>query len=575
MNNSMDATVFANYPQQPHGGRLVRRVLTGAALAEETKRAQTLPTIMVDLEAVITLEMIATGVLSPNEGFMNEADYRSVLDEGRLANGVVWPVPLSFAPAGNRNAAVVRNLKTGDDVALTGENGEPVAILHVEDIFPYDKNHRAKALFGTTNRAHPGVDAIFRRMGDVALGGKISLLKRVHWGPFEALRLEPIDTWRMFYEEHKFRTTAGFITGANPLHRGHEYIHRNSLEEIDGLLLQPLVEMAKREYTRHEYRMLAYKAVLDTYYPKDRAILSPLRVTYIFAGPREAVLHALIMKNYGCTHALIGRDHAGIGDFYDKYASHTIFDEFPPEELGIDVRLFHEVFYCTRCSNHATAKTCPHDEQYRIGISGTAIRETLRRGIMPPKEVCRPESSRIAMQGIQPKGVDAHNRSIYHVGATVRGMFPYYQGFERLGGAPRAQQLEIADLTEADLLKANQDVRENADRIYRDIYTEYSYAGEVLRDLQPRWVSEARDTMRAQQEMVIADLREKVAQAPDTADDEYMYQDKTEATRELEVAERMMDDLPTALHDDELEYRTWNPLPYGRYRGDDDPSDLD
>lgn len=571
----MNVEDFSRYPQQPHGGRLVNRVLSGQELTDATERARSLPGIMVDLEAVITLEMIATGVLSPNEGFMNEADYRSVLDNGRLANGVVWPVPLSFAPAGHRNSEVVNATKPGNDVALTDENGEPVAILHVEDIFPYDKKHRAQALFGTTDRAHPGVDSIFRRMGDVALGGKITLLKRVHWGPFEALRMEPADTWKLFYEEHQFRTTAGFITGANPLHRGHEYIHRNALEEIDGLLLQPLVEMAKREYTRHEFRMLAYKAVLDTYYPKDRAMLSPLRVTYIFAGPRETVLHALIMKNYGCTHALIGRDHAGIGDFYDKYASHTIFDEFTPEELGIDVRLFHEVFYCTRCASLGTVKTCPHNEQYRVGISGTAIRETLRRGIMPPKEVCRPESSRIAMQGIQPKGVDAHNRSIYHVGATVRGMFPYYQGFERLGGAKRDHELVVSDLTETDLLRANQDVRENADRVYRDIYQEYSYAGEVLRDLQPAWVSEARDLMRKQQQLVIADLTEKVANAPESASDEYMYQDKAEAQRELDAAQQILRDMPTSLHKEDIAYRTWNPLPYGRYRGDDDPADLD
>jgi len=397
----------------------------------------------------------------------------------------------------------------------------------------------------------------------------------VHWGPFEKLRLEPKDTWPLFYEEKKFRTVAGFITGANPLHRGHEYIHRNALEEIDGLLLQPLVEMAKREYTRHEFRMLAYRSVLDTYYPKGRSILSPLRVTYIFAGPREAVLHALIMKNYGCTHALIGRDHAGIGDFYDKYASHTIFDEFAPEELGIDVRLFHEVFYCTRCASLGTIKSCPHDEQYRIGISGTAIRETLRRGIMPPKEICRPESSRIAMQGIQPKGVDNFQRSIYPVGVTVRGMFPHYLNHERLGGQKRSTPADVSELTEADLLRANQDVRENADRIYRDIYAEYSYAGEVIRDLQPDWVTKARDTMRSQQEMVISDLREKVEQAPDSASDEYMYQDAKEAARELEVAEKILSDLPGSLHAEELAYREWNPLPYSRYRGDDDPADID
>ncbi len=566
----MDQERFDNYPQQPHGGKLINRVLTGEERDRELERAKSLPTIMVDLEAVITMEMIATGVLSPNEGFMKQADYKSVLNKGRLANGVVWPVPLSFAPTGERNKQIIDSLSVGDEVALADESKEPVAILKIEDIFAYDKNERASHLFGTTDRNHPGVDAIFRRMGDVSLGGPITLLRRVDWGPFEKLRMEPRDTWKLFYEEKKFRSVAGFITGANPLHRGHEYIHRNALEEIDGLLLQPLVEMAKREYTRHEFRILSYRAVLDTYYPKDQAILSPLRVTYIFAGPRETVLHALIMKNYGCTHALIGRDHAGIGDYYDKYASHSIFDEFTPEELGIDIRLYHEVFYCTRCSSLATVKTCPHDERYRIGISGTAIRESLRRGIMPPKEICRPESSRIAMQGIQPKGVDSDRNSMNPVGKTVKSMFPFYLSTHRLGGVERMQKLTVEELNERDFEAAALDARLNADRIYRDIYAELSYVGDTNRNLQPEWVSDARDAVHSQQQMVIEDLEEKVKQAPEVASDEFMYQDKQEAEKELKAAKQILEDLPPALHSDELDYRVWNPLPYHRYRGDDE-----
>ena len=471
---------FLNYPQQPHGGKLVDKVVTGKEREEELVRAKQLPTIMVDMEASITLEMIATGVLSPNEGFMNEADYNSVLSTGRLTSGVIWPAPLSFAPIGNRNKEIVKSLKVGDEVTLADENNEPVAILQIEDIFQYDKEQRASALFGTTDRNHPGVDAIYRRMGDVSLGGPIRLLRRMDWGPFEKLRLEPKDTWRIFYEEKKFRTAAGFITGANPLHRGHEYIHKNALEELDGLLLQPLVEMAKREYTRHEYRMLSYRSVLDTYYPQGRSILAPLRVTYIFAGPRETVLHALIMKNYGCTHALIGRDHAGIGDYYDKYASHSIFDEFKPEELGIEIRLYHEVFYCTRCDSPATGQSCPHDEQYRINISGTGIREMLRHGIMPPKEIVRPESARIAMQGVQPKGLDEFERSISPVGKTLKSIFPFYLTRTRLGGRKRNTPLTVEELTNLDLEAANLDVRTNADRIYRDIFDEFSSVGDVI-----------------------------------------------------------------------------------------------
>src|SRR5690625_199721 len=565
-----EALNFEKYPQQPHGGKLVNRVAVGEERERLLEEAASLPKIMIDLEAIITTEMIATGVLSPNEGFMLEEDYKSVLKEGRLSNGLVWPVPLSFAPIGDRNEEVANSLSVGDRVSLIDEDFEPVAILDVEDIFSYDKAERAKHLFGTTDRNHPGVDSIFRRMGDTALGGKLTLLNRVDWGPFESLRKEPKDTWHLFYEEMNFRSAAGFITGANPLHRGHEYIHKNALEEIDGLLLQPLVEMAKREYTRHEFRMLAYRTVLDTYYTKERSILSPLRVTYIFAGPRETVLHALIMKNYGCTHALIGRDHAGIGDYYDKYASQTIFDEFSPEELGIDVRLFFEVFYCTRCDSPATERTCPHDEKYRLNISGTGIREMLRHGIIPPKEIVRPESARIAIQGIQPKGIGEDGEATQAVGKTIKAMFPFYLERTRLGGELRDNPLTVDELTNRDLEFVNLDVREHANKIYQDIFAEYSEVGDTNRRIHPEWVVEAREDIRREQEMIIADLEAKVKQASETASDEFMYQNREEAEKELEVALRILDDLNISLEEKDLSYRTWNPLPYERYRGSDE-----
>src|SRR5690625_2367032 len=561
---------FDQFPQQPHGGKLVNQVLVGEELEEAKERAKTLPKIMVDLEAVITLEMIATGVLSPNVGFMVEEDYKSVLTDGRLANGVVWPVPVSFAPIGNRNKEIISELSEGDEVALVDETRETVAILKCDDIFEYDREFRAQHLFGTTDRNHPGVDAIYRLMGDTALGGPIQLLRRVNWGPFESLRMEPKDTWKLFYEDKKFNSVGGFITGANPLHRGHEYIHRNALEELDGLFVQPLVEMAKREYTRHEFRMLSYRSVLDNYYPKDRTLLAPLRVTYIFAGPREAVLHAIIMKNYGCTHALIGRDHAGIGDYYDKYAAHTIFDEFTADELGIDIRLFHEVFYCTRCDHPATEMTCPHDERYRINISGTGIRELLRYGVLPPKEIVRPESARIAMQGIQPKGMDENAQAINPVGKTIKSIFPYYLHYKRLGGPERNQPLEAEELTIDDLETAILDVRSNADRIYKEIFDEFSYVSDTMRTAQADWVADAREAIHKQQDMVVEYLEEKVNKAAEKASDEFMYQDREEAEQELKVAKRIFDDIPSALRSEALKYRTWNPLPYQRYRGSDE-----
>lgn len=566
----MTALNFSNYPQEPHGGTLVNQVLTGAEKEQEYERAKTLPSIRVDLEAIITLEMIAIGVLSPNKGFMNEKDYKSVLKDGRLANGLIWPVPLSFAPIGKRNSEIIETLSVGDEISLIDSENKPVAILKLEDIFKYDKDERASHLFNTTNRNHPGVDSIYRRMGDTALGGPIKLLRRVDWGPFEKLRLEPKDTWRIFYEEKKFRSAAGFITGANPLHRGHEYIHRNALEEVDGLLLLPLVEMAKREYTRHEFRMLAYKSVLETYYPKDKSTLAPLRVTYIFAGPRETILHALIMKNYGCTHALIGRDHAGVGDYYDKYESHTIFDEYSPEELGIDVRLFHEVFHCTRCDCLASSETCPHEDHYHINISGTSIREMLRHGFLPPKEIVRPESARIAIQGIQPKGVDEHNEAISPVGKIVKSTFPHYLTRLYLGGPERRKALDVEQLTIEDLEAAMHDTRMNAHNIYRDVFEEYSSVGDINRNLQASWITETREALIKQQSMVIEDLEEKVKQAPEEASDEFMYQDKAEAQRELDVARQILEEMPQATRPEHHTYKTWNTLPYKRYRGSDE-----
>lgn len=563
---------FDAYPQKPHGGRLVNQVVADDLRETEIARARTLPSIRVDLEAVITIEMIATGVLSPHAGFMNQKDYLAVLETGRLADGLAWPVPLSFAPVGNMNAEIISRLSIGDDISLIDEHNEPVAILSIEDIFAYDRDHRAEKLFGTTDRNHPGVDSIYRRMGETALGGTLHLLNRVNWGPFEKLRREPKDTWKLFYEDRKYRSVAGFITGANPLHRGHEYIHRNALEEVDGLFLQPLVELAKREYIRHEYRMRAYQNVLDTYYPSDRSILSPLRVTYIFAGPREAILHAIIMKNYGCTHALIGRDHAGVGDFYDKYASHSIFDEYSGEELGIDIRLFHEVFYDVRAATHATSQTSNNDDvRYRLNISGTGIRELLRYGIMPPKEVVRPESALAGMQGVQPKGVDEHNVAVAQpVGKIIKSMFPYYLDYTGIGGVKRVVPLTVEELTVDDLAAAVRDVREHAGLVYDDVYNEYTQVLDRDRSMQRPWRDDARELFRQQQEQLIEELEEKLSSASEVASDEFMYQDRAEVERELEAARRLLAELPGILSQEALDARVWNQVSFARYRGADE-----
>src|SRR5690625_1857319 len=561
----LDEEKLAKYPQQPHGGKLVDRVAKGEEREKWLEKAKTLPKIMIDLEAAITLELIATGVMSPHEGLMNEEEYLYSLETGRLTNGLAWPVPLSFAPTGERNKQIIEGLSVGDDIVLADVNDVPIAILHIDDIFSYDRDHRAQHVFGTTDRTHPGVDAIYRRMGDTALGGKITLVNRPDWGPFEDIRLEPKDTWRMFYEEKKFKTVAGFVTGANPLHRGHEYMHKNLLEEVDGLLVLPLVEMAKREYTRHEFRLLAYRSVLEQYYPQERTILYPLRVTYVFAGPREAVLHALILKNLGCTHKIVGRDYAGVGGFYDIYAAQGIFEEFTPEELGIDIRTFNEVFYCVRCNQPTTDQSCPHDDSTRVRISGSGIREMLRHGFLPPKEIARPESGRIAIQGVQPKGLNPEGESVTPAGKIIASMFPFYITHESIGGRKRETPLDPDTLTPDDLYRCILDVRRNGDLIYKQTYEEFARTADLNHEVRPTWVDKARADMKRQQEMVVENLEKKAEIAPEEASDEYMYQDKEEAQRELEVARKILKDIPEELTKEKTKERIWNIAPYDKY----------
>jgi len=556
---------FEDYPQQPHGGKLVDRVATGKAREEGLEKAKDLPKIMVDLEAAITLELIATGVMSPHEGLMVEEEYLSSLETGRLTNGLPWPVPLSFAPTGTRNEEVVKSLSVGDDVALIDSEGTVIALLHVADLFQYDRDHRAQHVFGTTDRAHPGVDAIYRRMGDTAIGGKITLLNRPDWGPFEDIRLEPRDTWKLFYEDKKFNSVAGFVTGANPLHRGHEYMHKNLLEEVDGLLVLPLVEMAKREYTRHEFRLLAYRSVLKQYYPQERTILYPLRVTYVFAGPREAVLHALILKNLGCTHKIVGRDYAGVGGFYDIYAAQNIFEEFTPEELGIDIRTFNEVFYCVRCNQPTTDQSCPHDEGTRLRISGSGIREMLRHGFLPPKEIARPESARIAIQGVQPKGLNEKGEAVTPTGKIIESMFPFYITHECLGGRRRETPLDPETLDGDDLRACILDARKNGDLIYKETYEEYARSADLNQGVRSAWIDKARIGMKEEQELVVDNLKAKVKIASEETSDEYMYQDKAEAQRELDVAKKILDASPTPITEEKAEERIWNIASYDKY----------
>jgi sulfate adenylyltransferase len=523
-------------------------------------------TIMIDEEAWITVEMIATGALSPCEGFMNAEDYNSVLHTGRLADGTPWPTPLSFAMAGERNQEVLKGLKKGEIVTLINKDKQPVARITTEEVFEYDRDDRAQSVFGTTDKRHPGVRSIYERMGDRSLAGKVELMNRPHWGAFEKYRLTPAECIDYFYNKKGARSVVGFITGANPVHRGHEHIHRVSLENHDMLLIQPLVQLAKPEYIRSEYRIQAYETLLNKYYQRERALMSPLRVTYIFAGPREAVLHAIVSRNFGATSFAIGRDHAGVGSYYGDYDCQTIFDQLyegGSKELGIELLPFNEVFYCARCGTTATENTCPHGKQYRIAISGTAIRELMRYGYMPPKEVVRPEVARIAMQGVQPKGLDANGTSIYPVGSIIKKMFPFYLVAKRLGGKLREKPLSWEDLTIEDVERALLDVRENSDRILRDIARETEHLYDTKRDISSQWVSDTTEYCKERQQSMVGALEDKVASADPNADNK-MFQSREEAQKELETAKLVYESMNSSRIDHKK--LIWNPLKYDDYR---------
>jgi sulfate adenylyltransferase len=377
-----------------HGGQLINRELTGVDRETLLERAPSLPKITLRHREVSDLEMIANGAFSPLEGFMCEDDYVAVRGNMHLRSGLPWTIPVTLS-CGDEFASKVRE---GSEIALYSADDHLLGVLNLQQKFRYDKQREAERVYLTTDEAHPGVRAVYSQ-GDWLLGGPISLLNRPRNPEFPTYRMDPVRT-REEFKKKGWRRVVAFQT-RNPIHRAHEYIIKCALEAVDGLLLHPLVGETKSDDIPAHVRMRCYEAMLENYFPQTRTLLAVNPAAMRYAGPREAVFHAIIRKNYGCTHFIVGRDHAGVGNYYGTYDAHYIFNEFDAEALAITPMFFDHSFFCRRCVGMASNKTCPHDSSFHATLSGTKVREMLARGEMPPAEFSRPEVAAILVEAMR------------------------------------------------------------------------------------------------------------------------------------------------------------------------------
>lgn len=375
----------------PHGGNLVSKIPNEQKLQVMLENAQNGFKIKIDSWVESDLEMLGIGAFSPLEGFMSSRNYRSVLLNMRLVNDLVWTIPIVL-PVDETTA---KKLKKTSFAGLENLSGETVGIIAIGEVFKRDKELEAERTYGTTDLKHPGVQRI-KETGDFLVAGEVWYFANNSNRNFSNYRHTPAETRRIF-AERKWKTVVGFQT-RNPIHRAHEYIQKCALEIVDGLFIHPIVGFTKDDDIPAEVRMKCYEVLLENYYPQDRVILCVNPAAMRYAGPREAVFHAIIRKNYGCTHFIVGRDHAGVGNYYGPYDAQKIFDNFKKEEIEITPLFFENSFYCKRCRGMATAKICPHPAEERISLSGTKVREMLSKGEMPPEEFTRPEIAKILIE---------------------------------------------------------------------------------------------------------------------------------------------------------------------------------
>ncbi|HUT67958.1 MAG TPA: sulfate adenylyltransferase [Dehalococcoidales bacterium] len=369
----------------PHGGKLIP-LLAGANEKEELlKEAQSLPVIALSSKELSDLIMLAMGAFSPLQGFLGKEDYQRVVEEMRLVDGLLWPIPITLSTSKEE----ADRINEGEKIALLNPDDNEIAgSMIVEEKYFYDKEVEALQVFGTDDEQHPGVQKIYGQ-GEVYLGGPVKILSEGGYPQRFTEFARPAET-RAIFADKGWKTIAAFQT-RNPLHRSHEYLTKIALEVCDGLFIHPIVGRLKEGDIPAEVRMECYQALLDNYYPKDRVILKVYPMEMRYAGPKEAILHAIIRQNFGCSHLIIGRDHAGVGSYYGPFDAQIIFDELKPDDLYIQPLKLDTTFWCNKCASMASPKTCPHANEDHLAISGTELRQILSRDERPPEEFSRKE----------------------------------------------------------------------------------------------------------------------------------------------------------------------------------------
>ena len=426
----------------PHGGVLADQIVTGADADALAARAAALPRIVLDARELADVELIATGAVSPIRGFLGRADYQRVVAEMRLADGTVWPLPLTLAVDEQTAAGL------GEAAGLYDAAGRLWGVIDIDDIHQRDPLAESQGVYGTTDEAHPGVAYLLQRPRWL-VGGTVRALPLPDDLPFAQYRLTPRQL-RAAIAERGWRRVAGFQT-RNPIHRAHEHLTKVALEFADGLVIHPLVGETKQDDVPAATRFKAYEALVSRYYPKDRTLLAAFPAAMRYAGPREAIFHALVRKNYGITHIIVGRDHAGVGKYYGPYDAQQIFDRFTVEELGVSPLRLEPTFYCRACEALASTRTCPHDASSRVELSGTRVREILREGGTLPHEFTRPEVAEVLREhygGVRPAAPEAAaprtpGAILWFTGLSGAGKSTLAQAMQqRLAGAWRVEILD-------------------------------------------------------------------------------------------------------------------------------------